>query len=108
MTELKTFVSETIQQIIEGAKEAGVQLKESIDYERDGYFQIGDGMMEKIEFDISVETTEASKTEGKAGIMIKVVDFGVKGTDNTEATSVNKIRFSVPVGFVKVANKEFN
>jgi hypothetical protein len=107
MTELKTFVAETIQQVIEGTKDAGHYLKENLDYEKDGYVQIGNSSMQKIEFDISVTTTESSKTEGKAGIMIKVVDFGVKGSDNMEATSINKIRFNVPVSFPQIANKKF-
>lgn len=108
MIDLKQFVSETIQQVIEGAKDAGLYLKENLDYDKDGYFQIGDGRMEKIEFDISVTTSESSKAEGKAGIMIKVVDFGVKGSENLESTSMNKIKFSVPVAFPQIANKKFN
>jgi len=108
MTELKEFVSETIQQIIEGVKEAGLTLKSKMDYKKDGYVQIGDDMMQKIEFDISVTTTEATKTEGKAGVMIKVVDFGVKGSDNKEATSMNKIKFQVPVAYPQIANKKFS
>jgi len=108
MIDLKQFVSETIQQVIEGAKDAGLYLKDNLDYDKDGYVQIGDGNMQKIEFDISVTTSETSKSEGKAGIMIKVVDFGIKGSDNTESTSMNKIKFSVPVAFPQIANKKFN
>nr|WP_319570407.1 hypothetical protein [uncultured Draconibacterium sp.] len=108
MTELKEFVSETIQQIIEGVKDAGFTLVTKIDYEKDGYVQIGDGMKQKIEFDISVTTTETTKKEGKAGVMIKVVDFGVKGSDNKEATSMNKIKFQVPVVYPQMANKKFD
>jgi hypothetical protein len=108
MTDLKTFVSETIQQVVEGVKEAGLYLKENINYEKDGYVQVGDGTMSKIEFDISVTSTETSKTEGRAGVMIKVVDFGVKGSDNKEAISMNKIRFAVSVGLPQSANKKFN
>ncbi|MEJ8800480.1 hypothetical protein [Pontibacter sp. H249] len=63
MTDLKTFVSETIQQVVEGVKEAGQYLKENIDYERDGFVQVGDGTLSNIEFDISVTSTESSKTE---------------------------------------------
>lgn len=108
MTELKEFVSETIQQIIEGVKDAGFTLVTKIDYEKDGYVQVGDDMMQKIEFDISVTTTETTKKEGKAGVMIKVVDFGVKGSDNKEAISMNKIKFQVPVAYPQMANKKFD
>ena len=107
MTDLKTFVSETIQQVIEGTKEAGQYLKENINYENDGYVQVGNGNVEKIDFDISVTTSETSKAEGKAGILIKVVDFGIKGSENSEASSINKIRFSVPVAYPQIANKKF-
>lgn len=108
MIDLKQFVSETIQQVIEGAKDAGLYLKDGLDYDKDGYVQVGDGHMHKIEFDISITTSESSKSEGKAGIMIKVVDFGIKGSDNNESTSMNKIRFSVPVTFPEIANKKFS
>ncbi len=107
MTDLKTFVSETIKQVIEGTKDAGHYLKENIDYNKDGYFQIGCGTMEKIDFDISVTTSETTKVEGKAGILIKVLDFGVNGSENIGASSVNKIRFSVPVAIPQMANKNF-
>lgn len=106
MTELKTFVSETIQQIIEGSKHAGDYIKENLDYEKVGFVQIGSNSIHYIEFDISVSTTESTKTEGKAGIMIKVIDFGVKGTDNMEATSMNRIRFKVPVVFPQTNNSK--
>lgn len=108
MTDLKTFVSETIQQIIEGAKEAGHYLKDNVDYNKDGFVQVGNTTLQKIEFDISVTTSESNKTEGKSGILIKVVDFGIKGSENNESSSINKIRFSVPVGFPLITNKKFN
>ncbi len=108
MIDLKEFVSETVKQVVEGSKNAGLYLKENISYDNDGYVQVGDGNMQKIEFDISVTTIESSKSEGKAGIMIKVVDFGIKGSDNTESTSMNKIKFSVPVAFPQIANKKFD
>lgn len=108
MTDLKTFVSETIQQVIQGTVEAGQQLQKNINYESSGFVQVGDGRMEKIDFDISVSTSESTKTEGKAGILIKVVDFGIKGSDNSEDSSTNRIRFSVPVAYPKIANKKFD
>lgn len=107
MTDLKAFVSETIQEIMEGVLEAGKKLNDKIEFERDGFFQIGDGMIHKVEFDISVTTAETTKTEGRAGIMIKVVDFGIKGSENVKDMSTNKIRFSVPIGYPESANKKF-
>ena len=104
MIDLKTFVSETIQQIIEGTKDAGSYIKENIKHDEYGYVSIGSGKPSKIQFDISVTTSETAKKEGKAGILIHVVDFGVKGSDSLEATSINKIRFSVPVNFARIAN----
>lgn len=107
MTDLKTFVSETIQEIMEGVLDAGKKLNDKISYEKDGYFQIGDGTIHKVEFDISVTTAETTKTESKAGIMIKVVDFGIKGSEDVKDISTNKIRFSVPIGYPESANKIF-
>ena len=108
MTDLKTFVSETIKQILEGTIDAGHHLKNNIDFNKDGYFQIGDGRMQKIDFDISVTTSESTKSEGRAGVLIKVLDFGINGSENIAASSVNKIKFSVPVAITKMANKNYD
>lgn len=106
MIDLKEFVTETIKQVVEGAKEAGHYLKENVDYEKDGYFQIGNGTMQKIDFDISVTSSESSKTEGKAGISIKVLDFGIKDAGGESSSSINKIKFSVPIAIPEMANKK--
>jgi len=103
MTDLKEFISQTIKQVVEGSRDTGLYLKDNISYDNEGYVQIGDGSMHKVEFDISVTTTESTTKEGKAGIMVKVVDFGVKGSDNVGASSSN--RFSIPISFPKMANK---
>ncbi|MBC9796795.1 hypothetical protein [Sinomicrobium weinanense] len=61
----------------------------------------------KIDFDISVTTSESTNTEGRAGILIKVLDFGINGSENIGASSINKIKFSVPVAIPQMANKKF-
>jgi len=64
--------------------------------------------MEKIEFDISVTSSETTGDEKAGGLHIKVVDFGAKNNNSTNNTSTNKIRFNVPVAFPMQANKKFS
>jgi hypothetical protein len=107
--ELKVFVTETIKEIIQGVVEAQKHIIPNINHATEGYVQIGhDSLMEKIEFDISVTSSESSGGEAKAGVFIKVVDFGVKNNTANNNTSTNRIKFNVPIAFPMQANKKFS
>lgn len=107
LMELKVFVTETIKEIIEGVIEAQKLIVPQVNHANEGFVQIGNGSFSQIEFDISVTSSEAEGNENKAGIFIKVLDIGHKNTATSNNTSVNKIKFSVPVTFPTQANKKF-
>ncbi|MDB5009197.1 MAG: hypothetical protein JWP45_3590 [Mucilaginibacter sp.] len=106
--ELKAFVTETIKEIIEGVVEAQKQIIPQLNHVTDGFVQIGSGAFSNIEFDISVTSSETEGLENKAGVFIKVLDIGHKNNSSNNSTSINKIRFSVPVAFPTQANKKFS
>ncbi|GAC1300819.1 MAG: hypothetical protein NVSMB24_02320 [Mucilaginibacter sp.] len=106
--ELKVFITETIKEIIGGVIEAQREIIPSLNHATDGYIQIGhDSLMENIEFDISITSSETTGDEKKAGVFIKVVDFGMKNNSSNNNTSVNRIKFKIPVYFPMQANKKF-
>lgn len=97
--ELKTFVSETIKEIMEGVADAQKHIIEGVPKTDSGVIQIGSQSFESIEFDVSVTSSDTQGTEGKAGVSIKIVDFGVKGNTLNQNSTTNRIRFKVPVIF---------
>ena len=107
--ELKEFVTETIKEIIEGVVEAQRQIIPHINHATDGYVQIGhDSHMERIEFDISVTSSEETGGEKKGGLHIKVVEFSAKSDSHNSNTSTNRIKFNIPIAFPSQANKKFS
>jgi len=106
--ELKAFVTETIKEIIQGVVEAQKQVIPNVNYSSEGYLQIGGDRFEKIEFDISVTSSETTGGEKGGGMHIKVVDFGAKSTSTNNNSSTNRIKFNVPVVFPSQANKKFS
>ena len=106
--ELKVFVTETIKEIIEGVVEAQKQIIPKLDYSNDGFVQIGSGTLNNIDFDISVTSSETDGNENKLGVFIKVLDVGTKNSSSNNNTSINKIKFSVPVSFPMQANKKYS
>jgi len=101
---LKTFISETIKEIIDGVIEAQkhvVAVKEE-----DGTFLIGENKYQEVEFDISVTTSQSTEKGKKAGLMIKVIDLGVQDSNTIHDSAVNRIKFKVPVIFRPKGNEK--
>jgi hypothetical protein len=96
---LKTFVAETIREIFEGIAEAQTSIIDGAKKVDEGSLTIGGGGWKKIEFDISVTSSETNDSSGKAGLMIKVLDFGVKSANTNQLSAVNRIKFEVPIIF---------
>lgn len=106
--ELKTFIAETIKEIIDGIAQAQDDIITKYPYSERGYVEIGNDNQNAIKFDISVTSSESNEAKGDAGIRIKVVNFGVNGKVNTQNSAENKISFTIPVVFPTVANKKFS
>lgn len=101
---LKEFVAETIKEIVEGITEAQKNMLEQYKNENDPNIAIATDRKQNIEFDISVTTSRTGETSGGGGISIKVIDFGLKGSEKQEYSAVNKIKFSVGMYVAEVNN----
>jgi hypothetical protein len=55
--------------------------------------------VQEVHFDVAVTASKAEGSEAKAGIEVVGISLGlgVKGRTDSEATSVSRLRFSVPV-----------
>jgi hypothetical protein len=108
--DLKTFVSTTLVQIVEGVADAIRQVSErkiagAINPMPEDYLR---GQAKDVQFDVAVTVTDTS--EGSAGAGIKVASFieiGGKGSKATTSEAVSRIQFSVPVAVPATASDEF-
>ena len=94
--ELKTFVSQTLIEILEGvslaqdkAGELGAKVIPTL--------APGGGSIRDIEFDVEVKTAEGTETKGGIGIYVGAIGLGSQGQSNAQTSSVGRIRFAIPV-----------
>lgn len=111
--QLDEFVAETLKQIISGIKiaqayatENGAKVSPSnIFFANKEGTQMLDkttgGVVDKIEFDVAVTTTEGAQTKGGVGIFVGAVGLGSQGQSNLTNQSYSHIRFSVPISYPK-------
>ena len=112
--ELKEFIKETIIQIVEGVSEPKNAVEEL------GYIvgpivipdkpsvasprrSNGVGRVEDIEFDIAVEAKAGTETKGKLSILAGALGVGAEGGSKNETNTTNRIKFSVPICFSRLA-----
>ena len=99
--DLDEFIKQSIVDICHGIKNARDEIHEEmnnfpiapafIDGKR--HF---DKLLEKIEFDICVTTTEEGSRKVGGGANIKVVSIGASGENKTIKENVSRIKFSIP------------
>jgi len=106
--ELKTFISETLIQILEGVAESqskslqtGGRILPHVRTPREGanlYGHTNDKLpVIIVDFDVSVFAQEGTGTKGGVGIVIGVLALGNKGESNQTQNSTNKIKFQKPI-----------
>jgi len=112
--ELKDFVSQTINQIIDGVlasqayaaqKGAKVNPRLEIDYRNKVGLKIDFETaqpIEEIEFDVAVSASEGTATQGGVSVLVGVFGLGTKGESERNRETVNRIRFSIPVTFPRM------
>jgi hypothetical protein len=63
--------------------------------------------VQEVQFDVAVTASKAEGAEGKAGIEVVGISLGlgVKGTTQSEAVSVSRLRFSVPIVLPSTKNE---
>ena len=105
--ELKEFVSNTLSQIIEGivisqenAKKSGAEINPygvkianfpSIAFTSTG--QAG----QIVEFDVALTAIESDEMKGSIGVVAAVLGVGVQGKAASSDSTINRVKFSVPV-----------
>ncbi len=107
--ELKDFIKNTLSQIASGVVEAEKEISTlggSVN-PIGGYFaqdQLGgrrwsfkDGIVEIVEFDVALTSSEKEGTAGGIGVFLGGVHLGTKGTSGEEQVSSSRIKFSIPI-----------
>lgn len=106
--ELKTFISETLTQILEGVTDAqsktaqtGGRVIPHVRTPRESanlYGHTNDKLpVILVDFDVSVFAQEGTGTKGGIGITMGVLALGSKGESNQQQNSTNKIKFQIPI-----------
>jgi len=94
--DLKTFVKQTLLQIIEGvsaAQERATDLKASVNPAQ----QSGHARLQEVKFEVQVSANDVDETKGGMGIFVGSVGIGVQGKTQEESSSAGKISFAVGV-----------
>ena len=110
--ELREFISATLNQIIDGVKDAQVTVSNGGEINPKIWMaQRGEAAKMKIlesnggkwihlvDFDVAVTVVEATETKGGIGLVVGPVVLGSKGQSNAENSTVSRIKFQVPVAF---------
>jgi len=106
--ELKEFVSETLKHIFAGVEDAqkacsnGTINPTDIQLMGDkvqGYLHSKYSMLKTIDFDIAVSVSKEKETKGGLGIFVGALGVGTQGTLDSASSTINRIKFSVPVTF---------
>lgn len=106
--ELKTFVSETISQIVEGVAEAQERCKKlgarvnprlTGNYKEHDELWADDGSASAqfVEFDVGIEASEGSGTKGGVGVMAGAFTLGTSGQSQAEKSATSRVKFVVPL-----------
>jgi hypothetical protein len=107
--ELKTFVAETLKQIVEGiviaqqdVKEKGAKVNPGQIRSDGSLIKISDGgpyNVQMVDFDVSLTESKGDEAKGGIGVFFGSVGLGAQGKYETGSSSMNKVKFSVPVMF---------
>lgn len=106
---LKDFVTETLEQILEGVSKAKPKYGEGkvAPVLRDGdddmkTLRTRDGGRSAflVEFDVALSVTESSQTGAGGGLTVfSVASMKAEKDQKTESSTVSRIKFSVPISF---------
>lgn len=112
--ELKEFVEEAIYQIVQGIKgaqektsEFGAILNPRVSNSK-GTVRIEDKYysVQKIEFEVSLANMSGEGAKSAFGVAFGSFGLGINSKSDGEAKSATNIKFSVPIVFPSIDNKE--
>jgi hypothetical protein len=103
---LQEFVCETLKEVIAGVKEAQTYAASAgakVNPEQDrpkgktGYVIDSSVPVQEVDFDIAVTSADTTETQAGAGVFVAALGIGAQGKSDTSISSINRIRFSVPL-----------
>ena len=109
---LEDFVSEVLQQLINGVKKAQQHAKEngahinSDHIKRD--FNANDlritnefskVLVQEVEFDVAVSVSNQGNLKGGMGLVVPVLAIGYQAEKETVNSTVSRVKFKIPVAF---------
>jgi hypothetical protein len=104
--ELKDFIKNTLEQIVEGVSLAQVTISEnggvinpsSIGYQKDGQWtQYNHAMPQTIEFNVCLTSTKTADSREGIGVFLGPINLGKKNDSGTEQVAVTRVQFTVPL-----------
>jgi len=107
--DLKTFVAETISQIVEGVSDAQMNCKVAGSYVNPllastdarlgehGLFIAQGGTAQLVQFDVAITATAGSGTKGGIGVVVAAFTLGSTGQSSQENSASSRVKFCVPL-----------
>ena len=105
--ELRTFVAETLKQIIDGVVDAQAHGKDKgavinpakqMMSLRNGIQETDDpARSQDVEFDVAVTACEGTEKKGGLGIVVCALVLGGQGQATASTQSVSRVKFTVPI-----------
>ncbi len=116
--ELEQFVAESLRQVIAGVSEAqsglvenGAQINPNVSV--DAAFRLKrlcaagqPRLIEQVDFDVSLLASQGTGTKGGIGLFVAGAVVGAQKKVTEEVSSINRIRFSVPLVLPVAVKKE--
>lgn len=115
--ELKDFIKETLEQIVEGVSSAnnavenhgGTINPEKSSFKRDGDWNIMNaGVPHNVDFDVGLTSIDKKGSAEGIGVFLGSVNLGKKNESDVEQTAVTKVKFSIPLVLPKGRNTDVN
>ena len=108
---LEDFIATTLTQIIGGVRRAQTETKDangggvnprpsSIPHNLP---RKGMNPLQTVHFDVAVTASESSSISAGGGIRVLAIELGTRANTGDEASSVTRIRFSVPIALPEIA-----
>ena len=103
--ELKEFIANSLEQILDGVLEAAVNRRGKPGYVNPKHFKQDDEFeRDLVEFDVAVTVAERGAGSGGAKISVVGLNLGGEGRREVELSSISRIKFTVGLGmpFTKI------
>lgn len=104
--ELRTFIKETLKDILGGISDAQQEIKGGNivpDLNEQGWKGLETGLTsyQAIDFEVSVNAVEQQGSEAKLNVVAAIVGAGVKGNSSAASEHTAKLKFRIPVQYPK-------